>query len=166
MVTLRREERHIRSYLQIQHLRYKDILEYSIDFPEYLKDAIIPKITLQPIVENALYHGIKNRRRKGSINVSAAMENDDIVISVTDNGIGMTDETINKVLKNIKQMNSESNNTMSRCESYGLYNVNERIRLKFGESYGLSISSIYGEGTCVKVKIPFITDISKNNQTK
>ena len=166
MVTLRQEERHIRSYLQIQYLRYKDILEYSIDIPEYLKDAIIPKISLQPIVENALYHGIKNRRRKGSIMVSASMDSNDIVISVTDNGIGMTDETVNQLLKSIKQRNSEINDTVSKCESYGLYNVNERLRLKFGESYGLSISSIYGEGTCVKIKIPFITDLSKNNQTK
>ncbi|MDP4179539.1 MAG: sensor histidine kinase [Bacillota bacterium] len=154
MVTLNEEERHVRSYLQIQHVRYQDILEYMIDFPEEIKEVSIPKITLQPIVENALYHGIKNRRGKGSIIVSAVKDQDEVVISVTDNGIGMNPEQLNRVLARLerKDKNDESDN---KRESYGLYNVNERIKLKFGTQYGLTISSVYGEGTCIQIKIPF-----------
>ena len=149
MFALREEERHIRSYLQIQQVRYQDILEYEIDFPDDLKEVIIPKITLQPIVENALYHGIKNRRAKGKIIVRASREKGDVIIVVEDNGIGMTDDQLNE-LNNIFK-----NGNQARTSSYGLYNVNERIKLKFGHFYGLFIYSVYGQGTCVEIKIPF-----------
>ncbi|NLY43567.1 MAG: sensor histidine kinase [Clostridiaceae bacterium] len=154
MATLREEERHLRSYLQIQHMRYQDILEYEIDIPDNLKEAIIPKITLQPIVENALYHGIKNRRGKGRIVVSATNADSDVIISIMDNGIGMTPERLNEVINFFSQTDKQVDKDQKR-DSYGLYNVNQRLKLKFGDSYGLSISSEYGKGTCVKVKIPF-----------
>lgn len=154
MFTLREEERHVRSYLQIQQVRYRDILEYEINFPDKLMGAVIPKITLQPIVENALYHGIKNRRGMGRIAVSAESVNGDVVISISDNGIGMTEERL-KELQSLLEGTYENEICESQHDSYGLYNVNERIKLKFGENYGVSISSKVGEGTCVEVKIPF-----------
>jgi two-component system sensor histidine kinase YesM len=154
MVTLREEERHVHSYLQIQQVRYQDILEYDIDFPDSLMEAIIPKITLQPLVENALYHGIKNRRGKGKITLNAANAGDDIIISVADNGIGMNRERLNQVIALLDKP-AGSTNIYPKHDSYGLYNVNERIKLKFGGHYGISIESEYGKGTCVKVKIPF-----------
>lgn len=154
MVTLRQEERHMRSYLQIQQVRYQDILEYEIDFPDNLMKAMIPKITLQPLVENALYHGIKNRRGKGKITVSAASVDEDVVISVDDNGIGMSCEKLNEVLALLKKKDDGTEGQPKR-DSYGFYNVNERIKLKFGEQYGLSIKSEYGKGTCVSIRIPF-----------
>lgn len=154
MFTLQEEERHIRSYLQIQQVRYQDILEYEISFPDSLMEVIIPKITLQPIVENALYHGIKNRRGKGRIMVNAVGEGEDVVISVDDNGIGMDPGRLEQVLARLAQRDGGAGG-QPKHDSYGLYNVNERIRLKFGERYGISVSSVYGEGTCVRVKIPF-----------
>lgn len=154
MVTLREEERHVRSYLQIQQVRYQDILQYEIDFPENTKDAIIPKITLQPLVENALYHGIKNRRGKGLIVVSAVSNGNEVEIKVTDNGIGMNEEQLQVVQARLEKRDREGEKNRKR-ESYGIYNVNERLKLKFGESYGLSISSEYGDGTCARVKIPY-----------
>lgn len=154
MVTLREEERHVRSYLQIQQVRYQDILQYVIDFPENTKEAVIPKITLQPLVENALYHGIKNRRGKGFIVVNAVSNGYEVEISVTDNGIGMNAEQLKRIQDRLEQEDREGERQTKR-ESYGIYNVNERIKLKFGKRYGLSISSIYGNGTCAKVKIPF-----------
>lgn len=155
MVTLGEEERHVRSYLMIQQVRYQDILEYDIDIPESIKEVIIPKITLQPLVENALYHGIKNRRGKGNIAIRAQREQDVVVISITDNGVGMTIEQLNRITSRLDQRTT-SEEGASRHESYGIFNVNERIRLKFGEQYGLSISSEFCMGTCVKVKIPYV----------
>ncbi|MBZ4667704.1 MAG: two-component system, sensor histidine kinase YesM [Epulopiscium sp.] len=154
MFTLKEEERHVKSYLQIQHVRYQDILEYEIDLPDDIKDAIIPKITLQPIVENALYHGIKNRRGKGKISVTGMREGNDVVISIADNGAGMTPEQLNKITTLLNEGHA-GGKVQKKMDSYGLYNVNQRIKLKFGNNYGLSISSVYGEGTCVKVRIPF-----------
>lgn len=144
MFTLEQEEKHIRSYLEIQQVRYQDILDYDINFSDDFKDVMIPKITLQPIVENALYHGVKNKRGMGRITVRAARESDSLIITVEDNGIGIEAEQVKKL----------NNYCKKKKESYGLYNVNERIKLKFGPSYGISIKSVLGEGTCVVVKIP------------
>ncbi len=154
MFTLSEEERHVRSYMEIQQVRYQDILDYEVNIPEELKDAVIPKITLQPLVENALYHGIKNRRGKGLISIGAYREEKDVVIFVKDNGIGMTESQLEEVRGRIRHRPDYSSHG-SRHESYGLYNVNERIKLKFGPGYGLAFSSVHGEGTCVYVRIPF-----------
>lgn len=153
LVTLREEERHMRSYLQIQHVRYCDILEYEIDIPERLKETILPKITLQPIIENALYHGIKNRRGMGRIVVKAYEENGDVVILVSDNGIGITDERLDEIKAMLDKTNE---NRRLHNDSYGLFNVNERIKLKFGDRFGISITSKLHEGTCVKIRVPLI----------
>ncbi len=155
MFTLREEERHVRSYLQIQQVRYQDILEYDISIPEELYKTVLPKITLQPLVENALYHGIKNRRGGGKIEISAVLIGDDVIISVKDNGMGMDEERLMKVISNLDDKNQEISGQRMR-ESYGLYNVNQRIKLKFGKQYGLSISSVFGEGTCAEVRIPYV----------
>lgn len=140
---------HVGSYLKIQQVRYQDILEYEIDVPEILHSFYIPKITIQPLVENALYHGIKNRRRKGNIKITGELlENDRFVISVIDNGIGMDEERLRQVRAKIDHLSANDN------DIYGLYNVNERIRLKFGDEYGLSIDSVYEQGTRVDIILP------------
>lgn len=148
LVTLSDEELHVCSYLQIQKVRYGDILEYEIDFPQNLSLCRIPKITLQPIVENALYHGIKNKRSKGKIQVIGRIKNDNIIIKVIDNGLGMTPERLKQVIESM-QRKSEYNK-----DFYGLYNVNERIRMIFGSDYGLSIQSTYEVGTEVSICLP------------
>ncbi len=153
MFTLREEEKHVRSYLQIQQVRYQDILDYEIDISEYLMSATLPKITLQPLVENALYHGIKNRRGKGIIRIYAQALGDDVAITVEDNGIGMTEDRLKEVTAQLKSRDASC--IKLKRDSYGLFNVNERIKLKFGDKYGITITSIYGKGTWVKVLIPF-----------
>ena len=147
IVTIAEESRHISSYLQIQSVRYQDILEYSIDLPADIDEVRIPKITLQPLVENALYHGIKNKRGKGCIKVYGSRDREEAVIVIEDNGIGMKTERLEQVRRGIRYKDEEK-------DFYGLYNVNERIRLKFGEAYGLKIDSIYREGTKVEVHLP------------
>jgi two-component system sensor histidine kinase YesM len=151
ILDVREELQHVRSYLEIQQMRYQDILQYEICVPEELYSSRIPKITLQPLVENALYHGIKNKRGKGMIRIDGEMEDSDCILRITDNGRGMTPERLGQVREGIRNRNA------CETEIYGLYNVNERIRLNFGEKYGITITSTYGEGTCVTVRLPEYT---------
>lgn len=148
VVSIREELQHVRSYLEIQQVRYQDILNYEIQVPEELEQYRIPKITIQPLVENALYHGIKNKRGPGKITISGRCEGESFVLLIEDNGIGMTPERLQQITEEI-----ENENPAER-DIYGLYNVNERIRLNFGEKYGISIESTYGEGTIVTVLLP------------
>lgn len=148
IINLKEELQHVRSYLEIQQVRYQDILDYEIDVPEELYEYLIPKITIQPLVENALYHGIKNKRGKGSIKISGEVKADGFVLYIRDNGIGMTDERLLQIKERIH------GNGENKGEIFGLFNVNERIRLKFGEEYGLNIESAYNEGTTVSVFLP------------
>ena len=148
IISIREELAHVRSYLEIQQVRYQDILRYEITVPEDLYEYKIPKITIQPLVENALYHGIKNKRGQGTITVSGKRNENGFVLYVRDNGIGMTQERLKEVRAGIQKL------SYTGKEIYGLYNVNERIRLNFGETYGISIESTYGEGTCVSISLP------------
>lgn len=156
-ITVGEEESHIRSYLQIQQFRYQDILEYEIAIPEELHEYQILKLTLQPLVENALYHGLKNKRGKGRILVSGALEEGKLVFLVRDNGLGMTQERLAQVINGMKKETEEVSGDPS---GFGLFNVMERIRLNYGEEYGIRISSTYQVGTEVCVEIPVI----KNEQ--
>ncbi len=157
IVTVREDLQHVCSYLEIQKIRYMDILEYEILVPEELNDYRIPKITLQPLVENALYHGIKNKRGGGKITLRGHEEKDFFTIEVEDNGIGMTEERLLAVRKGL------SEKAPQESELYGLYNVNERIRLNFGDEYGIVISSEHEKGTVVEVRLPkILTEIVEN----
>lgn len=148
IVTVKEDIGHVRSYLEIQKVRYQDILDYEIDIPGEIEKYLIPKITIQPLVENAIYHGIKNKRGKGKITITGQKHEDFISISVSDNGLGIDEDRLKVVLNNI------NNRSESEKTTYGLYNVNERIRLDFGDEYGINIDSKYGEGTTVSIKLP------------
>lgn len=148
-ITIEEEKAHVESYLQIQRLRYRDILEYEIDMDEEIKKHSILKLTLQPIVENALYHGVKNRRGMGKIQIKGYQDNSYIILSVIDNGVGMKKEELEHLRDLVKgQVYSEAD------KGFGLANVNERIRLNYGSEYGIKIESQYGKGTKVKVLLP------------
>ena len=150
IVTIKEELQHVRSYLEIQQIRYQDILTYEIDAEDEIGGYKIPKITVQPIVENALYHGIKNKRGGGKITVNGKSDGDDIVITVHDDGMGMDIDRLQQVQQSL--VSGDENEKAI----YGLYNVNERIRLEFGEEYGIKIESIHGIGTTVTVRLPKI----------
>ncbi|MBP5415992.1 MAG: sensor histidine kinase [Clostridiales bacterium] len=147
-VLIREELQHVRSYLEIQHIRYQDILTFEINVPEEFNEYKIPKLTIQPIVENALYHGIKNKRGGGKITISAEEKRDHFTIVVEDTGKGMDEERLRQVRKAIR------NGTPEKNVVYGLYNVNERIRLNFGEGYGIHLESILNKGTRVRIRLP------------
>ncbi|NLX76053.1 MAG: sensor histidine kinase [Clostridiaceae bacterium] len=148
VITVEEEEQHIRSYLEIQQMRYQDLMEYEIDIPEEVKKYILPKLTLQPVVENALYHGIKNTRRKGTIRLTGRVENERIILEVTDDGCGMTGERLEEVRASL---------TDNKREGFGLRTVHQRIQILFGPEYGLAIESKPDEGTRVIVTIPMKT---------
>lgn len=148
IITLEEEMQHVRSYLEIQRFRYQDILDYEIRVEDEVRGCFIPKITIQPLVENALYHGVKNRRGKGKIVIRSVKHNDYFELLVEDNGIGMEQERLDQIRTGMLYRAPAAGNI------YGLYNVNERIQLRFGEDYGLSIESVYLQGTCVSIRLP------------
>ena len=152
IVSIKEELQQVRSYLEIQQVRYQDILQYEIHVPEELTVCLIPKLTIQPLVENALYHGIKNKRGIGRIIISGKREGDSFVIQIEDDGIGISKERLLEVQKGICERKTSGKEGK---DIYGLYNVNERIRLNFGEKYGITIESVYRQGTRVSVRLPY-----------
>lgn len=145
IIPLESEVNHVKSYLEIQQIRYSDILKYDIQVPDELKKYYVPKLILQPLVENALYHGIKNRRGIGSISILGGDADEDIILTVSDNGAGMDEEQVTALQAGIYQ---------DRHTGLGLVNVHKRIRLYCGDSYGLVFTSKKGEGTSVSVRLP------------
>ena len=152
-IPIRQEIEHVRSYLYIQKIRYRDILDYEIEVDESILEGTILKLTLQPLVENALYHGIKNKRGGGTIWVRARRADHDLVLlEVHDDGVGFTPYKIAKINSAITD---HSDDKILQSESgFGLENVHKRIQLYYGKQYGLSIQSQYLEGTSVTVTIP------------
>lgn len=148
VITIAEEERHVRSYLEIQQIRYRDLMEYEIDVPDQLKDFVLPKLTLQPLVENALYHGIKTKRRQGFIRVIGKAEDERLVLEVSDDGIGMSAERLDKVRESLKD---------NKSEGFGLRAVHQRIQILFGAEYGLAIESTPDVGTRTIVTLPMQT---------
>ncbi len=149
-ITIQEEEMHIKSYLEIQQARYRDILEYRIDIAPELYRYKILKLTLQPLVENSLYHGIKYKRAKGVIVVTGKLQGDTVVFQVQDNGVGMEKEELDNLCSEIVKPCQDTG------KGFGLANVNERIRMNFGPEFGMKIESAPGSGTCVEVVIPAI----------
>ena len=138
---IKEEELHIRSYLEIQQVRYRDILEYRIDIAPELYRYKILKLTLQPLVENSLYHGIKYKRAKGVIVVTGKLLGDTVLFQVQDNGVGMEKEELDNLRSEIMKPCQDTG------KGFGLANVNERIRMNFGVEYGMEIDSAPGQGS-------------------
>ena len=151
-ITIRQEEQHISSYLQIQGKRYHDILDYHIYIDPEIYEYQIPKLTLQPLVENALYHGIKYKRSRGMIEITGTKEGENLYLTVADDGVGMDEDELKKLEKEISRPCKETES------GFGLANVNERIRMYFGSEYGMKIWSEKGSGPRITIEIPAITD--------
>ena len=155
LITLREELQHAENYLIIQSYRYRSQFSYTIDASDELMDCLCNKITIQPLIENAIYHGIDRMVDEGKIKITvkpAADASDDILITVSDNGIGMTKEQCGKILAKDR----------SDSGGIGVKNVNDRLKIYFGEKYGLSIESELDVGTTVTVRIPKIDKEAQN----
>ena len=145
-IPLEKEVDYAGSYLTIQKMRYKDKLEYEIEVAEDIRKEEIINLILQPLVENAIYHGIKYKGSKGLIRIGGYGEADRIILKVIDNGIGMDESTLQGIFDKSKA--GEGKNGV------GVYNVQTRIRLYYGADYGLHFESTLGEGTTATISIP------------
>lgn len=144
IITIREEIKNVDNYLLIQRARYTDVFDYRINISKEILDNCIPKLTIQPIVENAIYHGLKPKGSLGSILIDGFVEEDQIVIKVIDDGVGIEPDKLEHLLEHKRDAK----------KSFGIRNVNERIQLYFGDSYGLRLESEYGKGTVMTVVIP------------
>lgn len=157
-ITVEEEVERIDSYLTIQKMRYRDILDFKIELDESVSKKTILKLMLQPLVENALYHGIKNKRQGGTITVRVNRKGEDeILIEVEDDGIGFTTEKLSQLRAEL----ADDSGDMKLESGFGIGNVNKRIRLYYGRPYGLSIQSEYSTGTRVMLVIPAKTEAVK-----
>lgn len=154
VIALKDEFMHSRLYIQIQNIRFQNRIQAQWDIDESLLNCGVIKIILQPIIENAIIHGIFERQDKsGIIKISCVNENDVIVIRISDNGIGMDEETVfrNFVKNDFAQASSVNG-------GYGIRNIQDRLRLIYGVKYGIECKSILGQGTTVTLKIPFVKE--------
>jgi two-component system, sensor histidine kinase YesM len=151
LIPISDEIAHVESYLTIQKMRYKDKFEYLIDIDPNLYSQTILKITLQPLVENAIYHGIKEVDHKGIIQITGEELDGNIKLEVIDNGKGMTIDELEKLIRNL---DTSSDSSVHSKQGMGVRNVHERIQLYFGANYGLSYISNPGTGTRITVLIP------------
>lgn len=152
IVPLATEIANTRSYLTIQKMRYGDKLRYSIDIPAELMNCLLPRQLLQPLVENAIYHGIKPREGGGEITVSAETRGNLLILLVHDDGVGMSPAQLEGILQ--AKPDRAGN-------GIGVKNVHERIRLTFGKPYGLFFESLPGAGTTVRVSLPLMREVAE-----
>ncbi|OCT11764.1 hypothetical protein A8709_28235 [Paenibacillus pectinilyticus] len=150
MITIKEEFEHVSSYLAIQKIRYGDAFTYDLEIEESLLHLMTPKLILQPLVENAIYHGIKRMKGPGYIQIRVGISEERIYLKVTDNGAGIHPYKLAILRKRLDEKLADPDN------GYGLFNVHDRIQLYFGERYGLEISSILNESTCMTAWIPQI----------
>ena len=147
LIPIRKELEHAESYLQIQKYRYKNRFTYQFDVDRSCLDYLCNKITLQPIIENAINHGLDLMVEEGHIDVQLCQDGEDVILRVIDNGVGMTPEQVRTILEK-----GPSDRT-----GIGIKNVNDRLQIYFGKQYGLHIESIPDKGTCVEIRMPKVT---------
>ena len=145
IVTIAEETKHVRSYLEIQQVRYRDIMEYEIDIDPSIAKCKLPKLTLQPLVENAIYHGLKPKRGKGNITVTGRSDKGFIILEVKDTGAGMDEDTLTSLLTKIHNEDTTS---------FGLVSAYKRLKLLYGDDVDFDIVSKAGEGTTISIRFP------------
>ncbi|MDR6718511.1 two-component system sensor histidine kinase YesM [Paenibacillus sp. 2003] len=165
-IPLHSEIEHMTSYMQIQQTRYRDRLQYTLNIPEELRDLFVLKLLLQPLIENAIYHGIKGRRGPGHIRVEARLEHNRLLLTVQDNGAGMSNERLAEMQQLLEAplASLEASSPGMTGKSYGMLNVQARLRLSFGDEYGIVLESQEGEGTNVTIIHPLMRELSATKQ--
>ena len=147
IITIREEIEHAQNYLYIQKLRYKNRFEVTFDIDPEIYDCCTIKLIVQPLIENAIYHGVEFMDGDGEITIKGYVKENDIYIDVTDNGLGMPEETVKYLLTDDTRIHKKGS-------GIGLSNVHQRIQLYFGKRYGLEIESELDEGTTVHIHLP------------
>ena len=157
VITVADELQHARSYMNIQKIRYKNAFSVVFDVDQEVCSCCTVKLILQPILENAINYGVSGMDDCGEIRVTGRLEDGNVILSVTDNGIGMSEEQVALIL-------TDSSHMHKRGSGVGLVNVNNRIRLLFGGGYGLTVESEPDEGTTVSVRIPAVPYTEENRK--
>ena len=157
LIPLEQELGYVRDYLYIQNMRYKGRLETVYDIEESLLDQVVPKLIIQPIVENAIVHGIEKSHDRNTLYISIIRTGANINIIVRDTGVGMSKEKVQSLLKEPETVKSSS----ASHTNLGMYAVHKRLKFLYGEDYGLSVQSEEGEGTTVVIRIPYLEDSQK-----
>ncbi|WP_091068116.1 sensor histidine kinase [Paenibacillus sp. NFR01] len=169
IIPLSDELEHIVSYLKIQHVRYRSKLTYSIDAEPRLMELYVLKLLLQPMVENAIYHGIKERRGPGHLKIEVTERGGDLYLTVSDDGAGIAPEKLAQLRQRLASAATGAGHdgtendpgTAEQTGGYGILNVQARIRLTYGEPYGLSIDSEPGKGTVATIRHPIVRNNNK-----
>ena len=149
IITVKEEITHVSNYLYIQKIRYKDKLNYVIHVDESLYAIEVPKLILQPLVENAIYHGVKAKRGGGTITITGVPEGENLVFTVQDDGAGMLQEKVEELNRRMSERS-----VLDEQKSFGLFYIRERIQLCYGTGYGVHVESALGEGTRVTITLP------------
>ena len=145
IVSVAEELEHVKMYLFIQHFRYSDLFDYSIDCEPAILSCRIPKMSLQPLVENAIYHGIKQKRSFGHICIlGGTMDGEHAYLEVHDDGVGFTEEQLKEI------RNQLSSSARSGHSSFGMKNVDSRIKFEFGSDSGIEIETGPND-TCIRI---------------
>ncbi|KXG10811.1 Sensor histidine kinase YehU [Anoxybacillus sp. P3H1B] len=158
IISFAEEMEHIQSYLSIQKTRYRDKLNYTFDIASNVQDLYILKLVLQPIVENAIYHGIKQRRGPGHILIQAEEQDGKLIIRIHDDGVGMSKELLSSLREDLTVdfTARDKEKEIGKVQGYGMLNVQARMQLTFGSTYGLWIDSEEGKGTTVTMIHPIV----------
>jgi len=161
MVTLAEEFENVQNYIKIQQTRFSDKLQFEIDIDELVdKDILrykVPKLTIQPIVENAVYHGLEKQKEKGKVTIKAFSTDTRLSINIIDDGLGIPTKRLKMLNKNLYLgQASDAEEDSDKKQSIGLYNVNQRIKLYYGDEFGLRIQSVLGIKTNVEIIVPII----------
>nr|WP_297873018.1 sensor histidine kinase [uncultured Blautia sp.] len=157
IISVRDELQHAKSYMNIQRIRYKDAFSVTFDVDPELEEYCAVKLTLQPILENSINYGVDPMDDCGEIFIRVKKENDMLILSVEDNGIGMSQEEVSLLL-------TDSNRKRKHGSGVGLININNRVQILFGKEYGLLIESEPDEGTRVSIRIPAIPYTEENRK--
>ena len=148
------EIEHIKNYLTIQKIRYKSRFEYKINIAENIQELLTIKLIMQPIVENSIYHGLEHMYDEGEIVIDVLTQEDFLIIRIKDNGCGMTSDISSELLNKDRKL-------IPKGSGVGIRNVNERIKLHFGDDYGVFIYSEPDEGTLITLKLPLLKENNK-----
>lgn len=140
---------HLRNYLHVMNVRVNNEIEFDIEVDPSLLSEKIPRLSLQPLVENALLHGLRNKRGAKRLELRGRPAGSDFVLTVSDNGVGMNAEAVSRRLREGR------GEVLNRSSSIGLANIDSRIKLLFGERYGVTVESVAGEGSAVSLRVPF-----------
>ena len=149
-VSLSDELETTRKYLVVQKLRYGEKINYEIEMQKGTETCMVPPLILQPLVENAIFHGLEAKSEAGTVIIESAFQGGNLLLTITDDGAGMDAKTLENVRASCRQT------VIKDAHSIGMSNVHNRIRLNYGEDYGMSIDSIQGMGTTITLLMPAV----------